>query len=57
MDKPPALKMSLLQERINLAQNLTKLIPKFPAPVKMLSTPVTYIPTTLNKKPKEPELR
>lgn len=56
MDKSPASKMSLLQERINFAQNITKLIPKFPAPVKISTKTLTPAAVTTNK-PKEPELR
>ena len=56
MDKPPVSKMSILQERINFIQSITKLIPKFPAPVKILPSQMSYKPI-INKKPKEPELR
>jgi len=57
MDKTSVSKNSILQERINFAQNITKLIPKFPAPVKISINPLTYPPVIINKKSKEPELR
>jgi hypothetical protein len=57
MDKTPVSKMSILQERINFAKNITKLIPKIPAPVKISNIPLAYPPVIINKKPKEPELR
>ena len=50
-------KNSILQDRINSAQKLIKLIPKVPAPVKIYIKPVVNVPTIINTKPKEPELR
>jgi adenine C2-methylase RlmN of 23S rRNA A2503 and tRNA A37 len=46
---------SILQDKINAAQKLIKLIPKIPAPVKFI--PNNFSNPIINKIPNPPELR
>jgi len=48
---------SILQERINSAQKLIKLIPKMPIPVKIPIKPFVNPPNNVNIKPSTPELK